>query len=233
MKNLIFLIILIVVLGVSLFWFLNQKKEKIDELFPTASSSASPAPDQPDQKDISFLLNQEKVIVVLETDKGPIKLELYPAAAPKTVFNFVSLAQKGFYDGTKFHRVVPGFVVQGGDPLSKTDDPGVGTGGPGYVFEDEINPRSLGLSEKQIAELEAAGYVYNYQLSSLPNTAGALAMANAGPHTNGSQFFIITEEDQPFLNGKHTVFGKVVKGMDIVLKIKQGDIINKISFSLQ
>jgi len=165
----------------------------------------------------------------LEAKLGSVELELYPAVAPKTVDNFIKLAKSGFYNGMKFHRVVPGFVIQGGDPLSKTDDPRVGSGGPGYTFADEINPRVLGLGEEAIQALEAQGYQYDFSLSSLPVDVGALAMANSGPNTNGSQFFIVTESPQTHLNGKHTVFGKVVKGMDVVRKIKQGDVIVKIT----
>ncbi len=168
-------------------------------------------------------------LVTIETERGNIDLELNKKVAPKTVENFVKLAQEGFYDGTKFHRVVENFVVQGGDPLSKDNDPNNdGTGGPGYTFEDEINPRSIGVSEERIKELEDAGYVYNYALKSLPNKVGAIAMANSGPNTNGSQFFIITTQDQPHLNGLHTVFGYVIKGMDVVREIKQGDIIKRV-----
>ena len=166
--------------------------------------------------------------LTLKTQKGDIEMELYPNAAPKTVENFVKLARENFYDGVRFHRVVPGFVIQGGDPLSKTNDPKVGTGGPGYTFEDEINPKSLGLTDEQIASLEAQGYKYNYDLQSLPVDAGTIAMANSGPNTNGSQFFIVTESAQTHLNGKHTVFGKVTKGMDVVLNIEQGNIIEDI-----
>jgi len=172
------------------------------------------------------------VSATIETEKGNIELELDKGAAPKTVENFVKLAKDGFYDGTKFHRVVEDFVIQGGDPLSKDNDPNNdGTGGPGYTFEDEINPRSIGVSEERIKELEAAGYVYNYNLKSLPNKVGAIAMANSGPNTNGSQFFIITTKDQPHLNGLHTVFGWVSNGMDVVRQIKQGDIIKRITIN--
>lgn len=176
-------------------------------------------------------INKEKMIAIaiIETDKGSIELELDREAAPKTVENFTKLAKDGFYDGTKFHRVEENFVIQGGDPLSKDDDPNNdGTGGPGYAFKDEINPRSIGVAEETIKQLEAAGYTYNYALKSLPNKVGAISMANSGPDTNGSQFFIITTEDQPHLNGRHTVFGNIVKGMDVVRQIKQGDTINKI-----
>jgi cyclophilin family peptidyl-prolyl cis-trans isomerase len=120
----------------------------------------------------------------LHTNHGAIELELYPDDAPKTVENFVKLASDGFYDGVIFHRVIPDFMIQGGDPT------GTGTGGPGYQFEDEFNERRV--------------------------VRGALAMANAGPNTNGSQFFIVTTDEAPWLDGKHTVFGQVTSGMDVV-----------------
>ena len=132
----------------------------------------------------------------LETDKGKIVLELSPDKAPMTVASFVNLIQRGYYDGVTFHRVVPDFVIQGGDPT------GTGRGGPGYQFADEFDP-------------------------SLRHTGpGILSMANAGPATNGSQFFI-TLSPTPHLDGKHSVFGKVTSGMDVVLKIKAGDKIIK------
>ncbi|MBA2361781.1 MAG: peptidylprolyl isomerase [Actinobacteria bacterium] len=127
----------------------------------------------------------------LHTSEGAIEVELYPDDAPKTVENFVKLARDGFYDGVIFHRVIPDFMIQGGDPT------GTGTGGPGYEFEDEFNDH--------------------------PVARGALAMANAGPNTNGSQFFIVTTEAAPWLNGKHTVFGKVTSGMDVVDRISEAD----------
>lgn len=134
--------------------------------------------------------------VTLQTSLGNIKLELWPQDAPKTVANFLKLAESGFYDNTAFHRVIPDFMIQGGDPLSKDDNPlNDGTGGPGYMFEDEINSHKL--------------------------VRGTLAMANAGPNTNGSQFFIVTADATPWLDGKHTVFGQVLDGMDVVLLISQ------------
>ena len=120
----------------------------------------------------------------LKTSAGSIVVELHDEDAPKTVENFRKLAGDGFYDGVIFHRVIPDFMIQGGDPT------GTGTGGPGYTFEDEINAHKI--------------------------VRGALAMANAGPDTNGSQFFIVTTEAAPWLDGKHTVFGRVVDGMDAV-----------------
>lgn len=180
-------------------------------LFPSLAPSFSPLPD---------LKNK---MVVIETARGNIKLELFPKEAPKTAANFVDLINQGFYNGLKFHRVVPGFVIQGGDPK------GDGTGGPGYVFEDEINPWSLGLADDVIKSYEAQGYRYRRDLTSHKMIVGALAMANAGPNINGSQFFIITEQDQPSLDGKHTVFGQVIDGIDIVRKIQQGDIMKKVT----
>jgi peptidyl-prolyl cis-trans isomerase B (cyclophilin B) len=128
----------------------------------------------------------------ISTNKGDIVLDLHAQAAPKTVNNFVFLAQAGFYDGITFHRVISNFMIQGGDPT------GSGSGGPGYRFEDEVknNPHT--------------------------HETGTLSMANAGPNTNGSQFFI-THAPQPHLNGRHTVFGQVSSGMDVVNAIRQGD----------
>ena len=120
----------------------------------------------------------------LNTSKGTIAVTLFDEDAPKTVKNFTDLAQQGFYDGLIFHRVIEGFMLQGGCPQ------GTGTGGPGYTFEDEINHHRV--------------------------VRGALAMANAGPNTNGSQFFIVTTDRAPWLDGKHTVFGEVSAGMDVV-----------------
>lgn len=179
-------------------------------------------------------LAKEKTIVsaTIETDKGNIELELDKEAAPKTVDNFVKLAKDGFYNDTKFHRVVEDFVIQAGDPLSKDNDPNNdGQGGPGYTFEDEINPKTLGLSDDTIKQLEYLGYKFNYSLKSISHKLGTISMANSGPDTNGSQFFIVTTQDQPDLDGRYTAFGKVVNGMDIVRQIKQGDIINKITIN--
>lgn len=133
---------------------------------------------------------------LLKTNMGDIKLEFYTEESPLTVNNFLNLAKKGFYDGIKFHRIIKDFMIQGGDPLSKEDTAKNmwGTGGPGYKFQDEFNDHLL--------------------------VKGSLAMANSGPNTNGSQFFIVTKESTPWLDGKHTNFGYVVEGMDIVMKIE-------------
>ncbi|MFP4562770.1 MAG: peptidylprolyl isomerase [Spirochaetia bacterium] len=227
--------------------------------------------------------NTSNPVAVMKTNYGTIELELFPEAAPKTTDNFIGLAEgskeftdqetgekknERFYDGLTFHRVVEGFMIQGGDPL------GTGTGGPGYTFEDEINANSLGLDEEKaitpeghphpymgiqtqeqfnqivigpvIRELgiesqeeldarreefekilfgmtlkdvfENLGYRYDASLDSYPPVKGSLAMANAGPNSNGSQFFI-NLADTPWLAGKHTVFGKVISGMEVVEEI--------------
>ncbi|MFH1935300.1 MAG: peptidylprolyl isomerase [Pseudomonadota bacterium] len=138
--------------------------------------------------------------ITIGTNRGDMELELYPEYAPKTVNNFVFLAQEGFYDGVVFHRVINDFMIQGGDPT------GTGSGGPGYKFEDEVaeNP--------------------------MRHETGVISMANAGPNTNGSQFFI-THSPQPHLDGMHTVFGKVVEGLEIVNTIQQGDRMVKVLVS--
>ena len=126
----------------------------------------------------------------METNKGTMVLELFATDVPRTVNNFVFLAREGYYDNTIFHRVIAGFMAQGGDPT------GTGTGGPGYKFADEFTSHT--------------------------HVTGTLSMANAGPNTNGSQFFICFAP-QPHLNGKHTVFGQLIEGMDVLNKIVQGD----------
>jgi cyclophilin family peptidyl-prolyl cis-trans isomerase len=120
----------------------------------------------------------------LHTSVGAIAIELFDDDAPKTVENFKKLATDGFYDGVIFHRIIPDFMIQGGDPT------GTGRGGPGYTFEDEINEHKI--------------------------VRGSLAMANAGPGTNGSQFFLVTADACPWLDGRHTVFGRILDGMDAV-----------------
>ena len=192
----------------------------------TAVSSMSPTPSTQ-----TSTPNGEIVKATIKTSKGNIVLDLYPSVAPKTVANFVKLSKEHFYDGTKFHRVISEFMIQGGDPLSKTDDPQAGRGGPGYVFEDEINPKALGLSDDQIKTLESQGYDYNFKLLSLKVDVGVIAMANAGPNTNGSQFFIVTQKAQPHLDGRHTVFGRVVEGIEVVRSISQGDTVSTIEIT--
>ncbi|MFA7308509.1 MAG: peptidylprolyl isomerase [Patescibacteria group bacterium] len=169
-------------------------------------------------------------VAVIETDKGSIYVQLYRSAAPFTVSNFEKLVGENFYTGTTFHRVISDFMIQGGDPNTKDTDPSNdGSGGTGQYFPDEINPKSLGLTDEAITALKAQGYQYDETRQSVKNTIGAISMANSGPNTNSSQFFIITTKDQPQLDGKHTVFGHVLKGLDIAQKITQGDVIKKIS----
>ncbi|HYO09767.1 MAG TPA: peptidylprolyl isomerase [Tepidisphaeraceae bacterium] len=136
----------------------------------------------------------KKYSATIDTDKGKVVVELFAKEAPKTVNNFVFLAREGFYDGIIFHRVIPDFMVQTGDPT------GTGRGGPGYRFEDEVDP------EKNPRKFQP----------------GTLAMANAGPNTNGSQFFI-NEKGTPWLQGRHTVFGQVTEGQDVVHAIASAD----------
>lgn len=140
----------------------------------------------------------------IETSKGTIKAELFDTEVPGTVGNFEKLANSKFYDGTRFHRVIPNFMIQGGDPLSKEPgNPRVGTGGPGYKIKCET------------------------QLNTHKHTTGTLSMAHAGKDTGGSQFFI-THAPQPHLDRVHTVFGQVTQGMDVVNQIKQNDVITSI-----
>ena len=143
---------------------------------------------------------KKKYSATISTEKGDMVLELFADKTPVTVNNFVFLAREGFYDGTIFHRVIADFMAQGGDPT------GSGRGGPGYRFADEV------------------------QNNPLKHEKGVISMANAGPNTNGSQFFI-THSPQPHLNGKHTVFGKVIKGQEVVDAIQQGDPIIKVTIT--
>lgn len=181
MKNIIVWAFWILILGIAVWYF----------GFYRADVTSQPSGQNQNQ------IVQEKTmsIVTLKTNLGDIKLELFDKDAPKTVANFIKLSKEGFYNGTRFHRVIKDFMIQGGDPNSKDNDwSNDGMGGPGYKFEDEFNNNKL--------------------------VRGVLAMANSGPNTNGSQFFIVTAEETPWLDGKHTAFGKVIEGMDIVDKIE-------------
>lgn len=149
----------------------------------------------PSSKSTNKIMTGKTTTVVLETTLGNIEISLDGEKAPVTVENFLKLSQTGFYEKTKFHRVIKGFMIQGGDPYTKGEDTSVyGTGGPGYQFEDEQNDLQM--------------------------VRGVIAMANSGPNTNGSQFFIVTAASAPWLTGKHTVFGKVISGMETVDKIE-------------
>ncbi|MEK9165728.1 MAG: peptidylprolyl isomerase [Patescibacteria group bacterium] len=187
MKKLIILIIF------TLFLIACAVEEPVLKNSEDAVNASITAP--PTQEDIRALPEQASVII--KTNKGDISIELLPKSAPLTVANFLNLTKAGFYNGVKFHRVIPDFMIQTGDPKSKDenwyDD---GTGGPGYYFADEVS--------------------FDDQL-----VRGTVAMANAGPNTNGSQFFIVTAEAVPWLNGRHTIFGKIIEGMEVVDAIEQ------------
>jgi peptidyl-prolyl cis-trans isomerase B (cyclophilin B) len=218
------LLVLFLVGGVSYSIYQKNKPNEEETAQEEEKNEESEKPEIP-LKEIT--VNKEAIKnkqAILKTKKGDIYLTLYSENAPKTVTNFIDLANQDFYNGTKFHRVEADFMIQGGDPNSKDEDPANdGTGGPGYRFADEINPKSLGVEEEKIKTLELAGYHFLSDLTSQKNTVGSIAMANSGPDTNGSQFFIITTKDQPHLDGKHTVFGKVTKGLDIAKKIEKDD----------
>lgn len=145
--------------------------------------------------DDSMTSVSERPIIQLKTSHGDITIELFEDKAPKTVSHVIEFTQDGLYEDTLFHRVIEDFMIQGGDPLTKQENnqPLYGTGGPGFTFEDEINEVSL--------------------------ERGVVAMANSGPDTNGSQFFIITADETPWLEGKHTAFGNVIGGMTVVDEI--------------
>ncbi len=162
-----------------------------------APAETAPAPDS-GQKQLENLAAQFDSAII-KTNFGDIIVKFYAQESPITVNNFLNLAKAGFYNGTKFHRVIKDFMIQGGDPLSKDDDPSNdGQGGPGYQFQDEINQHKL--------------------------VKGSLAMANSGANTNGSQFFIVTKDSTPWLDGKHTNFGYVAEGMEAVEKIENVEV---------
>jgi peptidyl-prolyl cis-trans isomerase B (cyclophilin B) len=158
-------------------------------------------PDKQWNKPPEMTIDTDKTYkVLMTTNRGSIELELDPRHAPRTVNNFVFLAREGFYNGVSFHRVIPDFMIQGGDPT------GTGRGGPGYKFEDELTGNPL------------------------KHETGSISMANAGPNTNGSQFFI-THSPQSHLNGAHTVFGRVISGQEVVDSIRQNDAIEKLEIT--
>ncbi len=156
---------------------------------PVKTNKTMLSPDK--QEDLTKKYSQ----AIIKTSLGDITVKFYAAESPVTVNNFLNLAQAGFYNGIKFHRIIKDFMIQGGDPLSKESNTALwGTGGPGYQFKDEFNTHKLVL--------------------------GSLAMANSGPNTNGSQFFIVTIPETPWLDGRHTNFGQVTNGLDIVKNIE-------------
>ena len=199
MKTIVSLMFGLVFLGAGCLSERPQTRPE-DLIYPTSTSQAtepvapSPAPEIKPETITKSETKKTTMIAILHTSKGDVTISLNEAT-PKTVDNFVTLAKKGFYDNTKFHRVIDGFMNQGGDPLSKDDSKKSmwGTGGPGYKFADEIMPNNK-------------------------NDIGTISMANAGPNTNGSQFFLNVAANN-FLDSKHTVFGKVTDGMDVVTAI--------------
>jgi len=163
--------------------------QDVDKKSTTESTTSSKTKTYSAPPPMNIFVNK-KYTATMETNKGTMVFELFSRDVPNAVNNFVFLAQEGFYDNTTFHRVIAGFMAQGGDPT------GTGTGGPGYKFADEFTSHT--------------------------HVTGTLSMANAGPNTNGSQFFICFAP-QPHLDGKHTVFGQLIEGMDVLNKIVQGD----------
>jgi len=208
MKNIILSIVIVLLVGTGIWYFsksdtINKPilsseantNSKIVEEITKATSSASSTIKTTEQSINKEVNNKKYMNAILHTSMGDVTIKFGPETAPNTVANFIKLADSGFYDGTKFHRVIKGFMNQGGDPLSKDDSmmTNWGTGGPGYQFADEIT-------------------------SSNNNKVGSISMANSGPNTNGSQFFI-NVADNSFLNTKHTVFGQVTAGIDVVMAI--------------
>ena len=195
LRSILGLVVLILIIG-GLYFFMNSQKKEENVTNETSKQVSKGEVKNP--------------IVVLETEKGNIEIELFLDKMPITAGNFKKLVEQKFYDGTRFHRVIDNFMVQGGDPLSKdkSNEALWGTGGPGYAISDEF-------------------------VAGLSNVKGTISMANSGPNTGGSQFFINTVDnvyldfDKEPQTSKHPVFGKVVSGMDIVLSIQKGDIIKK------
>lgn len=208
MQNIFIALLLILGLGGG-WWFIFGEDTKSVANMQTATSmadlfayntnaGAQPAAVSTTQQPVITTAESTKnyMQAILHTNEGDITIEFFDKDAPNTVANFTKLASSGFYDGTKFHRIIAGFMIQGGDPLTKDDSAQAmwGTGGPGYKFADEIHANNK-------------------------NVVGTISMANAGPNTNGSQFFINVANNN-FLDSKHTVFGKVVAGMDVVEKLQ-------------
>ena len=188
----------------------NQAEESLTQESTPTSATTSTKETTMQEKSMKTLNDFEPIKAskaTIKTSKGDIVVELYPDKVPLTVTNFLTLAKSGFYDGIKFHRMIADCMAQVGDPLTKDDSkkPMWGTGGPGYMIADE------------------------FEASLKHDSEGVLSMANAGPNTGGSQFFI-TYETTPWLDGKHAVFGKVTSGMEVLRKLEIGDAIVSITF---
>jgi len=195
-QNIIFTVIAVAIIGVVVWVGATKKAPVATNVVPDKNVTEEIVKEaSPVVKSETNTINK-MTTVTMTTNKGDITLELFADLKPKTVENFTKLAKEGFYNGTRFHRVIKGFMVQGGDPLSKdvANQNRWGTGGPGYSFADELSNENK-------------------------NVIGTISMANSGPNTNGSQFFINTANNN-FLDTKHTVFGKVVAGMDVVTAIE-------------
>jgi cyclophilin family peptidyl-prolyl cis-trans isomerase len=190
------LLVIVVILGTGFFFILRENKFEVGGDSKISFETENSVRDKTEGEGLENIEVKKEMIATIKTNFGEIELEFFTDKAPKTVENFLKLAESGFYDGTKFHRVISGFMIQGGDPLSSDDEKKDlwGTGGPGYTFADEI-----------------------YDGNS--NSFGTISMANSGPNTNGSQFFINTA-DNNFLDSKHTVFGRVINGIENVRGIE-------------
>lgn len=181
--------------GIPLLDIKNKAEKNINEAVDKENNKINKAMEESGLKNDTLNYVKKYSHAIISTNYGKIEVKFYNEDSPVTVNNFLKLADENFYDGTKFHRVMKDFMIQGGDPNSKDDDwSNDGTGGPGYEFKDEINGHKL--------------------------VGGSLAMANSGPNTNGSQFFIVTANSTPWLDGKHTNFGKVIEGLSVVEKIE-------------
>lgn len=193
------ILVLCIIVGALYVQFKQSSSTSVVSSSDVTTATTTATTTTAEQTTLSTETTTQTMKATLKTNKGTIVLELYADKTPNTVNNFVTLANSGFYTNTKFHRVIEGFMIQGGDPLTKDDTKQAqwGTGGPDYRFADEFVPE-------------------------LSNVTGTISMANAGPNTNGSQFFI-NVADNTFLDGKHSVFGRVVEGMDVVMAISQVD----------
>lgn len=202
MKNAIFSLVFLTALAIvtlGVVWSVNRPQNS-DQLTTSQETTLQETISQETTQlttQCNTMTNDNRPVIKMQTNFGDISIELYQDLSPKTVGYIMDFVKDGYYDGISFHRIIPDFMIQGGDPLTKEQPDNIsihGTGGPGFTFEDEINEEPL--------------------------VTGSVAMANAGPNTNGSQFFIVTAESTPWLDGKHTNFGCVIEGMDVVSQIE-------------